>query len=309
MNAPYVDAHCHLVMSEDGFGENAHPYACVDSTRCVMSTNANDWEKLRKIEATDIVRSFGVHPWYCHLFSIGRESVSKREHYESVLECKERQEQLAIIERLPDPIPLEKYIQEEYDDELVGVIGEIGLDKLFRLPENGYFVHAKEPFRLTRVRVKLAHQIAVFERFCQLAAQFDKPVSVHDVKCHGKLFEICTEILLPHEGVNVCLHSFTGSKEIISQQWIRYFTEPRIFLSLSKYINFKSSEDGRALAVFVPNRCLLTETDLPIDAVKPDELTNALSYVCEELTEALQLGGLEATKQLIHTNFKRYLNR
>lgn len=309
MGIPYIDAHCHLATSTgDAKDASLAYYSCHGSFRCVMSTNPSDWKKLQTIENADIIKGFGVHPWYSHLFNLGDDPVDKIHHYESVLECNGADELLDIIQRLPEPIPLERYIREQYSSAQVGVIGEIGLDKLFRLPINGFYVQTDEPFRLTRVRVKMSHQIAIFKRFCQLAAQFDKPVSLHDVKCHGKVFQICQDELLPNDRVNICLHSFTGSLDTVTHQWLKAFPSRRVFFSLSKFINFKSQEKGITLARGLPNECILTETDFPIDGARDVELTNQLDYVCQQLRDALGLASLEESKNLVHSNFKNYLH-
>lgn len=310
MALPYVDAHCHLSTSD---GNNTDVdikdvLQCPGIVRCIMSSNPYDWKKLKSMEkSVDLQKSFGVHPWYCHLFNLGGEVVDKVDHYSSVLECKDQNAFDAIVLRLPDPIPLENYIASEFRNEEVQLIGEIGLDKLFRLPENGFYVQSEEPARLSSVRVNMSHQIEIFKRFCGLARENGKPISIHDVKCHGSLFEICVEEILPFELVNVCLHSFTGSPETLQQCWLRYFPEARLFFSLSKCINFKSESSGRNLVTMIPRSCILSETDYPIDKASSTQLVEQLEYVCTQITGSLQLESLDECKQLIYNNFESFL--
>lgn len=311
MALQYVDAHCHL-STNDRENVDVHlsdVVQCADVVRCIMSSNPYDWKKLKNLEkSVGLHKSFGVHPWYCHLFNLGEEVVDKFDHYSSVLDCKDKSAFDAILLKLPEPIPLEKYIASEFKNEEVQLIGEIGLDKLFRLPENGFYVQSEKPARLSRVRVKMSHQIEIFKRFCILARENGKPISLHDVKCHGLLFDICVKEILPFEVVNVCLHSFTGSPETLGQFWLRYFPEARLFFSLSKWINFKSESSGRKLVAIIPRSCILSETDYPIDIVPPMEMTEQLEHVCTQITESLQLESLDECKLLIYINLQRFLN-
>lgn len=307
----YVDAHCHLSTRDELNNESHWEEANWDNAtaRCVMSTNAFDWKKLKKIgQHGNLHRSFGIHPWYCHLFCVGEGAVEKRSHYQSVLEYKDQEGGFeAILEALPEPIPLEKYIEEEFDGSLVDVVGEVGLDKLFRLPENGYYVQSENRARLSRVKVKMSHQITVFKRFCRLAVETGKPISIHDVKCHGTLFDICLAEIKPDNRVKICLHSYTGSLQTLKGCWLRHYPEYQIFVSLSKYITFKSEESGRELVEFVPKSCILTETDFPIDVESPSQLTEQLKYVCSQITQVLRLVNEEECQKLIYNNYQRFL--
>lgn len=298
-----MDAHCHVSTGDEFVGELE---VNGPTLRCVMSNSGFDWARLSALSETGRVRrGFGIHPWYCHLYSVAQ--TSKRSHYESVLDWRDQESFERLLERLPEPVSLEEYILREFDGSRVDVIGEIGLDKLFRLPENGFYVHSRKPAPLTRIKVKMTHQMAVFRRFCRLARENCKPMSIHDVKCHGVLFETCVEEILPCEEVKVCLHSYTGSPETLAGCWLRRFPRDRIFLSLSKYINFKSQDAGQALLRLIPLECILTETDLPVNIEPEDQLLKQLEYLCEQICEVLQLGQLENSKALVYDNYQRFI--
>ncbi|CAR29640.1 hypothetical protein ZYGR_0AD03240 [Zygosaccharomyces rouxii] len=290
-----VDAHCHLSYHCSATDEQLRS----SHLRCVMSTNHNDWQALKKIKVDGVKKSFGIHPWYSHLFTL--EHVDKRSHYEQVLEWKDQDDFNAIVEVLPDPMHLDTYIAKEYDSQSVTVIGEIGLDKLFRLPKNtGFYIEGGGP--LSRIRVKMSHQVAVFTRFCQLARQCGKPVSVHGVKCHGLLYDVCRQELMPHD-VKICLHSVTASLDTL-QIWIKEYGRSTFF-SLSKWINFKDSDEGKNLVKMLPLKCILTETDFPIDKCHNSELADQLDCICDQIDSALD--NTVDVRQLVYTNFCRFI--
>lgn len=308
-----VDAHCHVITDPDNTfcGDDGGSQGTL---RCVMSSNPYDWNNLKKLAGrstskNDICVGFGVHPWYSHLFYVGsrRDKVS---HYQDVLEYKNEEQFDSLVQVLPEPLDLEEYIKREFNDTLVSVIGEIGLDKLFRLPANGFYMQ-NEKARLTTVKVKLSHQETVFRRFCRLARHTSKPISIHDVKCHGKLNDICNEELLTYHSVKICLHSYTGSKETLLGQWLKKFPPDRIFVSLSKWINFKDPEEGDALVRSLPSTCILTETDYPIDNPDPSyqkALTEQLQYLNAHIARAWDetLDALQAALR-VYENFQKFI--
>lgn len=299
----FVDAHCHVSSGDELRGELEVEGPTL---RCVMSNNGFEWERLKRVGDTGrLRRGFGVHPWYCHLYSLGEKD--KRSHYESVLAWTDDGEFESLLERLPEPVVLEEYILHEFEPSKVDVVGEIGLDRLFRLPENGYYVHSKSPTRLSRVKVKIEHQMAVFERFCRLARENRKPVSIHDVKCHGVLFETCVREILPCQEVKVCLHSYTGSPQTLKECWLRQFPEDRLFLSVSKYINFRTEGTAEQLLRLIPHRCILTETDFPVDIEREEDLQKQLEYTCQQLARVLHMDGLDEMKALVYDNYQRFI--
>ena len=308
-----VDAHCHIITDPNDTlgGDDGASHGML---RCVMSSNPYDWNKLKKMAGNSrrkdgLCVGFGVHPWYSHLFYVG-DRCDKVSHYQDVLEYKNEEQFASLVQVLPDPLDLEEYIDREFNDTLVSVIGEVGLDKLFRLPANGFYMQ-NEKARLTTVKVKLSHQEIVFRRFCRLARHTSKSISIHDVKCHGKLNDICNEELLPYHSVKICLHSYTGSKETLLGQWLKKFPSDRIFVSLSKWINFKNPEEGDDLVRSLPPACILTETDYPIDNPDPSyqrALTDQLQYLNAQIARAWD-GNLDASQTAlrIYENFWKFI--
>lgn len=301
-----IDAHCHLTTELNS--EESINVIAKDVERCIMSTSSYDWNKLKRISEKEgiVYTGFGVHPWYCHLYAL-KGHLNKQEHYQDVLQCKDGQQLQKIIDILPDPVDLEDYIASEFNADKVSVIGEIGLDKLFRLPENGFYQNASNA-PLGNVRVKMSHQVGVFSRFCSLAEENNIPVSIHCVGCHGLLYDLCKRLLMPNNDVRICLHSFTGSLDILTNLWLKEYSHSRIFFSISKCINLRSESKAYELIEKLPLESILTETDFPVDRESPESLSEQIESVVRLITNVHDLPSTEHTAQLIHRNFSRFVS-
>lgn len=319
-----VDAHCHVSTMVDAVGcdkirsnlDLALAGTASDVQRCVMSTNVYDWELLEPLllmkqlddEGPGINVSLGVHPWYCHLYQLDR-SLSKVGHYRNCLKCKDEVQLMELVEQLPDPVDLSSYLSDERVSR-VGCIGEIGLDKVFRLPQNGFLVSnngtSLERSSLSNVRVEFAHQIQVFETLLKVAKGRGLPVSIHSVKCQGTTFDICKRILLDSE-VNICLHSFTGTLDTV-RLWLANFPHERLFFSVSCWINLKDWDSGAELLKSLPLQCILTETDCSVDSVSSQEQRQMLDSVLDAISRA---HGISRTKAMdtVLQNFNRFLRK
>ena len=311
MSSLLVDAHCHITTStEEGKIEFEIPDVPV--TRCFMSNNEYDWTRVKAVVNSDqsdrSLAAFGIHPWYSHLFFMGPEAFTGKDHYRNVLHGGDEEEIERIIAQLPEPINLESYIQREFDPKFVACVGEIGLDKVFRLPGNGFY-QGDRPSPLGRVRVKMEHQVKIFTAMCDLAVQHELPVSIHCVKCPSLMFDVCKAHLLPHPKVKICLHSFTGSLETLESFWLPTFACDRFFLSISRYFNFKSSEAGLQLLKRVPLQCILTETDFTWDNTSKEQLLQDLSFLVQQVANVHGLDSADAAQDAVYHNFQRFILR
>ena len=160
-----------------------------------------------------IVPSFGWHPWFSHQIyddsishsAKGAECTHKADHYKAVINPSPRNSE--FLQKLPDPRPLSEFIAqtrlylEKYPFALVG---EIGIDRAFRIPENSSEVNkdetgsdltagGREGKRLTPYRVRMDHQKKILTAQLHLAGELSRPVSVHGVAAHGALFETLQE--------------------------------------------------------------------------------------------------------------------
>lgn len=160
-----------------------------------------------------VVPSFGYHPWFSHLIwddgldDLKELSVKelKTIHYRRVLTSNPTDK---LIAALPEPKRLSEILNEmrEYLERFpVALIGEIGLDRGFRIPfpfetpfiqEQSKFEESK---RLSPHRVSMTHQKIIFVAQLKLAGELERAVSVHGVQCHGALFDTFRDLWKGHE--------------------------------------------------------------------------------------------------------------
>ncbi|KAK3485902.1 Metallo-dependent hydrolase [Neurospora hispaniola] len=170
-----------------------------------------------------VVPAFGWHPWFSHqLYDDSNDDEQEEEvtdvpahnkktkHYSTVLSPPP---DANFIASLPDPIPLSKFLQETRQRLLAhptALVGEIGLDKAFRLPwgkviessssRNGDLTPGgREGRMLSPYHVKMAHQVDVLKAQLCLAGELGRPVSLHGVQAHGVLFDALASLWKGHE--------------------------------------------------------------------------------------------------------------
>lgn len=173
-----------------------------------------------------VIPSFGWHPWFSHLLyndslnsdtatlttSACDQEAEKRRHYNAVLSPPPNSKRDDdFIERLPAPQSLSSFIAQTrayLDAHPLGLVGEIGLDKAFRLPSHepaaedlsmGMTPGRRDGRGLSPYRVNTDHQIRVLKAQLRLAGELGRAVSVHGVQAPGVLYDTLKSTWKGHE--------------------------------------------------------------------------------------------------------------
>ncbi|RSM20464.1 hypothetical protein CDV31_000688 [Fusarium ambrosium] len=330
---PICDAHCHPTDTMSSLSDIPSMRA---SSLTIMATRAQDQQLVADAAANTtnpgkvIVPAFGWHPWFSHLLyddnSTPGSVPDKVAHYAAVLQP---EPDAAFISSLPDPTPISSFIKSTrslLDSHPNALVGEIGLDKAFRLPQawkpsdkasrdESLTPGGREGRLLSPHRVRMEHQRSILAAQLRLAAETRRAVSIHGVQAHGVLYETLAATWKGHEKEvitrrkrrlvaqgaedfssdedededkpyppRICLHSFSGSVEVL-KQYLHPAIPARIFVSLSSAVNLsteatstRTDEVLRAL----PDESILVESDLHIAGQDMDAaLEEMYRHVCE----------------------------
>ncbi|KAI5295397.1 hypothetical protein KEM52_001524 [Ascosphaera acerosa] len=287
-----------------------------------------------------VVPSFGWHPWYSHLVMDDSADGAansmppvrrKVAHYEAILSPRLRYENdledRRLINALPAPLPwceVRASMQARLRKHPRALVGEVGLDKSFRIPmpaqslDEGEATHdqwqgwtsgARLGRPLSRFRVSLAHQKHIFALQLRLAAEMGRPVSIHSVGAHGAVYDVLKDVAqaVRQSPLRVCLHSFTGSREQIAL-YLRSALGMTVYFSFSAVVNMDGKTDEQVQRLMttirtVPDDRLLVETDL--HEAGP-ELDSCLLRVVKQVCHAKEWD-LESGAAILNNNWKRFV--
>ncbi|KAE8350387.1 putative Cut9 interacting protein Scn1 [Aspergillus coremiiformis] len=226
------DAHCHPTDTLSSIAEIPRMKA---TTLTVMATRGEDQDLVHQTVASltggqtlvlpsgqsvgRVLPCFGWHPWFSHQILddmektetevTGVTSDMKKAHYGKVLTPPPDD---SFILTLPDPKPLSQLISETRQRLLThsaALVGEVGLDRAFRLPQpwtqqeenrdSQMTPGSREGRTLSPHRVQLEHQKVVLEAQLRLAGELRRSVSVHSVQAHGVVLDLFKKLWSGHE--------------------------------------------------------------------------------------------------------------
>lgn len=235
------DAHCHPTDTMTSISAISQMRA---TALTVMSTRGEDQELVDEVArrlgdyydhesststhdhgtgSGKIVPCFGWHPWFAHQIRIEEQDKEKEQtteaiklqHYRAVLAgtMGSEEEDTTFFKTLPTPKPISALLSETKTRLLAhpnALIGEIGLDKAFRLPmpwgkdelhsrNKGLTPGSREGRKLSPYRVTIPHQKALLKAQLQLAGELRRAVSVHSVQGHGVVLDCFQELWKGHE--------------------------------------------------------------------------------------------------------------
>ncbi len=226
------DAHCHPTDTVASLGNIA---GMKTRALTIMATRGQDQrlvadfadklaitdEAIPALESTSgseksrgyIVPAFGWHPWFSHqIFVDETDGIPKKSsHYRMAISPSPENEEL--IADLPDPRPLSVLLDQTrryLESYPYAIVGEIGLDRAFRIPESAMADSkyerdpaltpgGREGRRLSPYRVDMQHQRAILKAQLTIAGEMQRAVSVHGVAAHGVVFDTLEETWRGHE--------------------------------------------------------------------------------------------------------------
>lgn len=210
----------------------------------------------------------------------------------------------SLIKFLPPPIPFNSWypkLESLLKEHPKALVGEIGIDKLSRLKHPQTEV-------ITKVQTSMQHQMKLMELQLDLAAKYDRAVSLHCVQSTGQIIQLLDQKvsnnkLLPPR---ICLHSYGGSVDTIkaltsNQPKKKKKLRIQIYFSFSIVINEKYNRLPELIKA-VPENRLLIESDFH-SPVGTDELMERIIHLVSEIKNWTPALAVEKTRE----NFLRFI--
>ncbi|KAJ5929112.1 TatD family [Penicillium verhagenii] len=239
------DAHCHPTDTMASIASIPHMKA---HSLTVMATRGEDQNLVQQITqstntddtSTRIIPCFGWHPWFSHQIQddtapsnpttqdiSSQQSTNANTHYTAVLNPSPASDP-EFLKSLPNPKPLSELIaetKERLERFPNALVGEIGLDKAFRLPgawtrqehdarDDKITPGSRENRRLSPYKVKMEHQKTILEAQLRLAGEMQRAVSVHSVQAHGAVFDTLKGLWAGHEKVRMSRRDRTKRRDV-----------------------------------------------------------------------------------------------
>ena len=286
------DAHCHPT-------DHSETLTLIDQeasgSLSAMATRPNDQNIVEGFAADNpdsVVPFYGIHPWFAHLYAIDE----NQEHYKRILKPAPPDD---FASHLPKPLSWEDYLKELRDRLAANPkaqVGEIGVDKSFRLPlytngERGVSSRKElSPYKTTQ-----EHQLRLFTDQCKVAGEFNRAISVHGVQCHGLVFTTLQSLWKGHETKSkghqkrqkksfnghpdddedeenppkstslpypprICIHSASLPTDTV-KQYLHQSVPSKVYFSFSTVINARYGQKLLDLILAIPDDRILIESD------------------------------------------------
>ncbi|POY72672.1 hypothetical protein BMF94_4501 [Rhodotorula taiwanensis] len=307
------DAHCHP--SDDDRYSVETLGAVRTGHLCIMSSslqNQATTEAVCQDRRESVTPFFGLHPWFCHAISFEPPDrlPTKEAHYRSLFPSPSNPDTPhpsldLLLPTFPDPVSIDTFIYElssRLEQYPAAQVGEIGLDKAFRIPNPPHIAADKSNPKHSDLATPISHQIRMVEAQVDVAIRYGRNISLHSVRTPQETVEMLQRFK-DDKGdgwakLHVCLHSFGGSAES-SKQIQR--AHPNAFFSFATIISGRSPAFNKLLRAIEPHR-LLMESDFS----DTSEIDHQIWEVFEEIQTALDWTA-EKTIETLQTNFRRFM--
>mmetsp|Transcript_10141 Transcript_10141/g.15497 ORF Transcript_10141/g.15497 Transcript_10141/m.15497 type:complete len:293 (+) Transcript_10141:77-955(+) len=229
----------------------------------IMSTHPKDFPVVKSLATSipsscsgvHVVPCYGVHPWFLHEL--------EERHWKPSYPDSTTPSWLNEIEQL-------------IRDDPKAVVGEVGLDGFHFSPDSG------------ELTTPMDKQIEVFEAQMELAAQYQRPVSIHTVQCMGQMLASLTKLKKSKKGLppKIYFHAFGGKVGTIDQLLSCCGTKPgKTYFGFAPIINFRSPKTPEVVRKVGLERLVL-ETDHEDAGQVLSSMDKGISLIAEALNES-----------------------
>lgn len=257
---PFFDAHNHVHL---GSAIVNTPSSVDTSTfsnlkgMAVMSTHPRDFSGVsreinflnKKYPDATFVPCYGAHPWFLDETTIISTSATKAEpdSWVDTLVC--------LLKENPK-----------------AAVGEIGLDN-----------HRYVPNKPNELVSSMETQVSVFEMQMRIAAEYDRPVSVHAVKAwkplYDSLLKLKREKCLPRR---IYFHAFGGKAGVVDQILALLSPETDVFFGFAPCVNLRSPKTADVVRRIGIERIVL-ETDREDASYVWEEVVVGAEFISDAL--------------------------
>ncbi|KAJ1914303.1 Cut9-interacting protein scn1 [Mycoemilia scoparia] len=280
-----IDAHCHIhdtMLSDNSKTPSINniplQIQVKTSQLCEMGTTYYDWPTVSALHShhpTRFIPAFGIHPWFVQRVPGLPENT---------------QDPISTAEGLDIPDTWESELEAYLQKHPNAIVGEIGLDK-------------KAVKGTTKLRFPFTSQIHLFNKQLDIATKFNRPVSIHCVKCQGSLLDILRNTPPSCLPPKIMLHSYSGSIESLKD----FLSIPggvgrdRIYVSFSKLVNGRNTEKFAEIIRAIPDNRVLIESD--VDSM--DDVDECMAF-SENLVAVSKEWSIDECRKKVYENSCRF---